>query len=98
MSQNYPNPFNPSTTIEYAVPERSHVVLNVYDTLGQLVSTLVNGEEEAGYHEVKFDGRALASGAYFYRIQVRPLYSAIGRDSESGAGSFVRTMKLLLLR
>ncbi|HXX64053.1 MAG TPA: T9SS type A sorting domain-containing protein, partial [Bacteroidota bacterium] len=67
--QNYPNPFNPSTTIQYALPRRSQVTLSVYNTLGQLVSTLVNEEQQAGYHEVKFDGSNIASGVYLYRIQ-----------------------------
>jgi flagellar hook assembly protein FlgD len=64
------------------LPQKSYVTLSVYNILGQLVSTLVNGEEQAGYHEVKFDGSNLASGVYFYRLQ---------------AGSFVKTVKCLLL-
>ncbi len=69
LAQNYPNPFNPSTTIRFALPQRSHVTLTVFNCLGQQVGTLVQGEEEAGYHEVKCDGSRLASGVYLYRIQ-----------------------------
>ena len=94
----FPNPFNPSTTNRYALPERSHVQLTVFNTLGQQVATLVEGGVDAGYHEVKFDASELASGVYLYRMQVRPLDSAIGRDSKSGAGEFVRTRRLVLLQ
>jgi hypothetical protein len=83
VEQNYPNPFNPSTTIRYGLPNRSHVTLTVYNTLGQQVAFLQNGEQEAGYHDVKFDGSGLSSGVYFYRIE---------------SGSFVETRKLILLK
>ncbi len=83
LDQNYPNPFNPSTTIRYGLPERSHVSLAVYNTLGQQVTVLQNGEQEAGYHDVKFDASSLPSGVYFYRLQ---------------AGSYVETRKLCLVR
>jgi hypothetical protein len=83
LARNYPNPFNPSTTIRYGLPNKTAVQLSVFNTLGQSVSTLVNGEQEAGYHEVKFDGSGLSSGIYFYRLQ---------------AGSFVETRKLVLVR
>lgn len=83
LDQNYPNPFNPSTTILYGLPSRSHVTLSVFNTLGQQVSNLVQAEQDAGYHEVKFDGADLPSGVYFYRMRV---------------GSFTETRKLLLVR
>ena len=83
LSQNYPNPFNPSTMIRFGLPARSAVKLVVYNTLGQVVSTLVNGTEEAGYHEVKLDGATLASGVYLCRIQ---------------AGNVVKTMRMLMVR
>jgi len=83
LYHNYPNPFNPSTTIRYGLPNRSHVAMAVFNALGQRVAQLVNGEMEAGYHEVRFDGTALSSGVYFYRIR---------------AGGFVQTRKLLLCR
>jgi len=83
LSQNYPNPFNPSTVIRYGLPSRAAVKLSVYNMLGELVVTLVNGEQEAGYYEVVFENPGLASGVYLYRLQ---------------AGDFVETRKLVLLR
>jgi hypothetical protein len=83
LDQNYPNPFNPSTTIRYGLPHKSNVQLTVYNTLGQQVVVIVQGEEQAGYHEVRFEGSNLASGAYLYRLT---------------AGSFVQARRLLLLK
>lgn len=83
LAQNFPNPFNPSTVIQYAIPVKSHVLLTVHNLLGQVVSTIVNGEQEAGLHEVKFEAINLASGVYLYRLE---------------AGKFVQTRKLTLIR
>ena len=68
LFQNFPNPFNPSTTIRYVVPQRTHVTLVVFNTLGQQLSAPVDAVEEAGEHSVRFDGTGLASGVYFYRL------------------------------
>lgn len=69
---NYPNPFNPVTTIRYSIPEKSFVTISVYNILGDEVSTIFNGEMEAGVNEIKFDGSSLAgglsSGVYFVRL------------------------------
>jgi len=83
LDQNYPNPFNPVTTIRYALPRQSHVVLSIFNALGEKVEDLVNGDVSAGYHDVRLDGNNLASGVYFYRLQ---------------AGDFMQTRKLLLLK
>ena len=69
MAQNYPNPFNPTTVVRFGIPQDAVVSVEIYNTLGQKVVTLLNGEKvEAGYHEVSFDGSRLASGVYLYRI------------------------------
>ncbi len=68
LEANYPNPFNPETTIRFALPVASHVVIKVYDVLGREVARLVDGEMGAGHHTVVFEGRGLASGIYVYRM------------------------------
>jgi hypothetical protein len=68
LFQNYPNPFNPKTVISYQLPARSHVLIKVYDLLGQEITTLVDEVREAGFHSVDFSAPALSSGIYFYRM------------------------------
>ena len=62
---NYPNPFNPSTSLSFELPVSAQVSLNIYNTLGQQVTELVNERMNAGSHSVQFDGVYLASGIYF---------------------------------
>jgi hypothetical protein len=88
LSQNYPNPFNPTTTINFALPEASHVSLDIYNVLGQKVRTLVNEPLAANNYEVEWDGRnetgsEVASGIYFYKLQT---------------DNFVNTKKMILSR
>lgn len=83
LEQNYPNPFNPATNVEFNLPATSQVQLRVYNMLGQEVATLVSGTVVAGRHAVSFDGSHLASGIYLYRLV---------------AGSYIRTMKMVLLK
>jgi len=83
LSQNYPNPFNPSTKIEFYLPKAEHVTIEVYNTLGQQIVTLVNKPMTIGQHQIELNGRNLSSGVYFYRIE---------------AGSFVQAKKMIILR
>ena len=83
LEQNYPNPFNPATTIRYDLPRGATVLLEVFNAAGQRVAVLVDDSMPAGVHQVSFDARSLASGAYFYRLQ---------------AGDFQETRKMILVR
>jgi len=69
LSQNYPNPFNPETRIEYQLPKDGRVHLAIYNINGQLVKTLINENQVAGYYSVQWDASGFSSGIYFYRIQ-----------------------------
>jgi len=88
LFQNYPNPFNPTTHVKYQLPEDVSVRLEIYNVMGQKVGSLVDEVQKTGYYKVKWagrdtNGRELASGVYFYRLE---------------AGDFVKTRKMVLLR
>ena len=83
LNQNYPNPFNPTSTISFGIPKAGEVRLEVYNMLGQKVSTLIDQKMQAGWHSVQFDASGLSSGTYIYRIQ---------------SGSFVQTEKMMLIK
>jgi hypothetical protein len=88
LSQNYPNPFNPTTSIKYSLAENAKVTLVIYDMLGQVVKTLIDNEQEAGFYTVKWDGTnnyggKVSSGIYIYRLN---------------AGKFMSTLKMNLLK
>ncbi len=75
LEGNYPNPFNPATTIRFSVERREVVKLAVYDVLGRRVATLFNGKAAPGSHSVQWNGRddlgrPVASGTYFYRLEI----------------------------
>jgi flagellar hook assembly protein FlgD len=87
LYQNYPNPFNPTTTIEFSLPEKSEVVISIYNSLGEKVRELVNGSMEAGYQRVVLDARELPSGTYVYQI-----------NAKGSTKSFIQSKKMTLLK
>jgi len=88
LNGNYPNPFNPITTIRYSVKNSQPVSINVYNTKGQLVKTLVRETKQAGVHQIVWDGsdnhgNHVSSGVYFYRMT---------------AGNYSATSKMILMK
>ncbi|MGD1044155.1 MAG: SdrD B-like domain-containing protein [Bacteroidota bacterium] len=83
LEQNYPNPFNPTTQIAYEIASEEFVSLRIFNSLGQQVAVLVNGQRPAGAYTVTFRANDLPSGMYFYRLI---------------AGKFQQTRKMLLLK
>ncbi len=81
--QNYPNPFNPTTTIRFELPKSGNTKLEIFNVLGQLVATLVNGRLQAGRYSVNINAGRWASGVYLYRIR---------------SGSFSSVKKMILLK
>jgi hypothetical protein len=89
LMQNYPNPFNPTTTITYDIPKSAFVSLKIYDVLGRLVTTLVDGIQEANSYRLQWNPTGLSSGVYFYRIQAR---------SQDGSQNFTSVKKLVFMK
>lgn len=83
LFQNYPNPFNPVTNIKFDLPRASQIKLAIYNSIGQKVAELFNGELSAGTYKYSWDAGTFASGIYFYRIE---------------SDNFVATKKLVLLK
>ena len=69
LSEARPNPFNPTTVASFELQVASHVSLKVYDMAGRLVETLVNGWQEAGTHQVTFNGSTLSSACTLFRCR-----------------------------
>jgi len=83
LYQNYPNPFNPNTNLKFALPVKSFVRIKIYDILGNEITTLVNEEKSAGFHEIEFMANQLSSGIYFAQME---------------AGSFKKSIKMILMK
>ncbi len=75
LHQNYPNPFNPNTTIEFEISRSEFVTLEIYNAIGQRISTLLSGSMTPGAYKVEFSAGKLPSGIYFYRLTAGDLQS-----------------------
>jgi hypothetical protein len=82
LNQNHPNPFNATTIINYQLPVSDYVRLEVYNLLGQKVTTLIDSKKEAGYGSVIWDASDVCSGLYFYKLI---------------AGGFTETKRMILV-
>ena len=83
LSKAYPNPFNPVTTLNFGIPVEAEVFLKVYNLQGREVSSLIDGNMEAGYHSVVWNANSMASGVYFVKMI---------------AGDYMSTQKLMLIK
>jgi hypothetical protein len=83
LDRAYPNPFNPVTTLSFAIPIDSEVYLSIYNLQGREVSTLIDGNMNAGYHSVVWNADSHSSGVYFVKMV---------------AGEYVNTQKLMLIK
>jgi parallel beta-helix repeat protein len=83
LNGTFPNPFNMTSVVKYSLPEACNVSLTIYDISGRMVSELVDGWRDAGYHEATFDGSHLASGMYIFTLK---------------AGNFVESGKMVLIK
>jgi flagellar hook assembly protein FlgD len=88
LFQNYPNPFNPVTQIQYSLPDPVAVSIKVYNTMGQLVTTLIDQYQFAGTYHIEWNGRDdkgnwVSNGLYIYQMY---------------AGSYTQTCKMILVK
>ena len=83
LKQNYPNPFNPTTNIEFQIADFSYVNLIVYDAIGRVVETLVNGELKPGIYKADWNATDFPGGVYFYKLS---------------AAEFTQTKKMILIK
>jgi hypothetical protein len=100
LYQNYPNPFNPRTEITYYIERESNVVVNIYNSLGQIVRTLFEGRQSQGQHRLTWDarnddGNSVPSGTYMYTLEIHDQMSSGGVVMSSAISRQSRSMTLL---
>ncbi len=88
LMQNYPNPFNPNTKIGFILPKKDYVNINIYDSRGKHIKSLLNGYFNFGLNEIVWNstndkGKNVAAGVYIYKIQT---------------SNFIETKKMILLK
>ncbi|MGA9291513.1 MAG: T9SS type A sorting domain-containing protein [Ignavibacteriaceae bacterium] len=83
LRQNYPNPFNPTTLINFSIVKSEHVLLTIYNSIGQVVTQLINRVLPAGNHTIRWDAKNFASGVYLYTLHT---------------GNFTSSKKMILLK
>lgn len=84
LKQNYPDPFNPETVIGFTIPKSANVTLNIYNSSGQLIESLINGSMNSGSYNVKWNAGKYSSGVYFYKL--------------STSDGFTETKKMILIK
>ncbi|MEO8665818.1 MAG: T9SS type A sorting domain-containing protein, partial [Ignavibacteria bacterium] len=88
LYQNFPNPFNSSTRISYFLETNSFVSLKIYDMLGKEIKTMVSEYQDQGNHNKSFNSGDLASGIYFYKIEI----------NGPGENRYIQTKRMVLLK
>ena len=90
ISPSYPNPFQTSTTIKFSLPYESNVKIEIFNSFGQLIQTLLDERMSTQIHEVNWEAGNNPSGLYFYKIIVR--------DVNNQNNNFLQTRKMMLLK
>jgi hypothetical protein len=90
LKQNYPNPFNPETTIEYELSSPGEVRLEIFNIIGMKIATLTATSQAEGIHSYVWNGSAVPSGIYYYRLEVLN-----GKNSQE---SYADVKRMILMR
>lgn len=92
LEQNFPNPFNPSTSIKFSIPDKSYVIIKIYNSIGEEIKNLVSDEYEVGSYTISFNASEMVSGVYIYKM------IASKNGTKNSSENFVQSKKMLLLK